>query len=402
VKKLTVILFILISISFAQKDNISEFDFLQQLYFENTEHQFDSFLVQKLQTWLSVNPADEQSSQVIWMLANLQESTGQKYKALLNYYKLLYLFPTNKFNTDCKSRIDTLVIKFRLPDTLRSTRKEFLNITDSQQANFEFISFIYEIDSDPLATALIEEIELFCLISTNSRYNDILFLWCAHLYEKINKPYFAEAFYKQALQLYPQSTVRPQVLYHQALLYWHKLKKYELAKNKFVELINSASETGFSAEAQFYLAAMYDVSLDNSTEAKNNYLLFYQNYPVHPKISLALKRIAQINELDKNWLEARSFYQLFYETSPADSFALTALLRIETISLDRLNDYKSAAVVMLIEANHSADDEKMYRAAEIYLDKLNDKPEAKKILQRLIKDFPDSEFVDKAKKRLKE
>jgi len=102
----------------AQENSPDAFSYIQQLYFENSEHQFDPYLLKELPALLESAPPNAQTEEILWMLASTEEWNGLKYKALLNYYKILFLYPQSKFKEESISKIRTGIKDNKLCDSL--------------------------------------------------------------------------------------------------------------------------------------------------------------------------------------------------------------------------------------------------------------------------------------------
>ncbi len=395
-KKTILTVIILMSFLWAQNSKPQAFGFVQQLYFENTEHQFDPYLLEALPALLEAGSAGEQTEEVLWMLASVQERNGLHYPALLNFYKILFLFPQSKFKNDAVAQIRTEIKTNTLSDSLFQFGDKIKEFTTVQEGVFGFISFIYQVNCDSLSTALISEIDLFLKQFPGSRYEDILIFWKGRLYLKQNRPYSAIALFRKVLFLYPQSTLVPEIDLVLADTYWRRARMFNEAKEVYYDLINSFSEDKYGGNAQFYLARLMANRLNNPQEADRNYRLFCQNYPEHPFVALAWKDMGDAALKENRQVEARNYYAQSYEKADDDSLIQYVLKKMEEISY-RINDFKKAAVVLLLEAKRENSAEKMLRAADLYKNNVKDNDETKRILNRIIKDFPGSSFAEKAK-----
>ena len=398
-KRITLFFLLFITPLLAQENRPDTFSFIQQVYFENSRHQFDHYLLEELPDLLESAPPSEQTEEILWMLASTEEWNGLKYKALLNYYKILFLYPQSKFKKESIEKVRACIGVCELSDSLYHFVDKTTGYIDAQEANFAFVSFVYQANSDSLAAGLSDEIDLFIKLYPASMYEDILLFWKGKLQVKQNHPFYAEAIFRRVLYQYPKSTLRPDVQLALANLYWHDLGEFNEAKELFYELINSSPENKYGGNAQFYLGELLADSLKNQVEANKNYRLFCQNYPEHPFVALAWKRMGDAALKEKNLLEARNYYTQSYERAKDDSLISGVLQKMKEISFE-LKDFKKAAQILLIEAKNENSAAKMLQAAKLYKEKLHDKTETKKILLRLIKDLPDSESAGKAKEML--
>ena len=400
-KQIALFFLLLFSSLLAQENNPDTFSFIQQLYFENSQHQFDPYLLEEIPALLESAAPNEQTEELLWMLASTEEWNGLKYKALLNYYKILFLYPQSKFKEESIDKIRTCIGVCELSDSLYHFLDKTTGYIDTQEGDFAFISFIYQANSDSLTAVLVDEIDLFVKIYPASMYEDILLFWKGKLRAKQNQPFYAEAIFRRILYQYPKSTLRADVLLALADIYWHQIGNLNRATEIFYELINSFPENKYGGNAQFYLSELLADSLKNQTESNNNYRLFCQNYPEHPFVARAWKRMGDAALKGKNLLEARNYYQQSYERAKDDSLISGVLQKMEAISFE-LKDYKNAAQILLVEAKNENSAKKMLRAAKLYREILNDKAEAKKILLRIIENFPGTSAAQEAERAVRQ
>ena len=398
-KKIIPIFFVLIGALWAQESKPDAFSFVQQLYFENSAHQYDQYLLQELPAILETDRFSGQTEEILWMLASTQKRNGLRYRAFINYYKILFLFPQSKFREESIKQIRAEIKTGHLNAALYPSPSENKAYGTAEEGSFACISFIYQAKCDSLNTALVDAFDLFLKRFSGSRFEDILLFWKGQLYLKQNRPFFAEALFRQILFLYPNSALRPEIMLALADVYWHSTAKFNEAKEIYYELINSFSEDQYGGMAQFYLSELLADSLKNPEEAARSFRLFCQNYPEHPFVALAWKEMGETAKKEKKWLEACNYFAQSYEQAQDDSLIKYDLNQMETLSY-RLMDYQRAARVLMLQAKRENSAEKMLRAAELYETRINNRAEARRILQRIIKDFPDSEVARKAKKKL--
>lgn len=394
-----VILVLLIAISVQAQ---FKFDYLKQLFYENESGKYNHVLVNGLNELLLQSSNPQEQAEIHWLLAKVQLQLPDTTSAIFNLSKLVYLYPKTDFTLSALDQLDSLKLKFQLPDFFYSDSIEPPRYVDLQERKFGFISDFYNLDSRIYDRELIDEMGSFLKTYPNSIYEELLLLWQAQLYLNIDQPYFAESLYGILIKRDSPSSEQAQALLALARLNVNQLKDLEVAEKFYLELIGSHPELEYGGTGQYELGLLYADSLRDFESAETQLKLFQLNYSEHSHFADALKRLGQINEIQQDWAESCNYYQLFYEQAPQDSFALEALAKIETIALNQLQDYKRAALVMLIEARVLNDADKMLKAAEIYVNNLNDKKKARQILNRIMKEYPDTQEALKAKELLEQ
>ena len=383
------LLLIGISSARAQEPPADYFEFLQQIFFENTRHQYDALLMENLESLQSRTLPAAEYEQLLWMLANLNLQTGQPSAAFCRFFRLASLFPHNPFAQQNRRLLDSLAVTLALPDSFSVYLSQTAQPANAEDAFFNAISFLYGQHSDTLRSALLQEIHDFLNRFPDSKFADILLFWKAGLHERQGAFYAAEMLYRMALQLYPHSPVSGQAELNLGRLYWNHLKDSAKARDHFMNIINTYAEKPLSGEAQFALARLYDDSLKNSKEA----LLYYQMYAEHfsdsTLVLYALRRSAELNEELHQWREAAAAYEQFYAYAPANAFSAHALERLEVIYLNTLKEYEKAAGILLLEARVLQSPQKLEQAAELYQTQLHNPQKAKMILKRRAKLYPE-------------
>ncbi len=373
----------------AQTQYQGYFEFLQQIYFENSQHQYDSLLLDKMQSLQSQNLPAAEYRQVLWMLANLELNTGRPAGAFCHFFRLESLFPQNEFSGQNRRILDSLSIAFALPESFSDHLKQIPILPNPEEAFFNEISFLYTRNSESLRRELLLEIRDFLIRFPESRFADILLLWKGVLSEQQNAFYEAEVLYRMVLQLFPSSPIAGQVELNLGLLYLNHLNEVIKARDHFLNIVTNYSDKPISGEAQFALARIYDNKLKNPTEALIYYQTYHENFSDSSRVTYALLRMAEINDSLSKRENAAVWYEKLYEYIPNSTLALTALRRLESIYLKDLTNYKKAVRILLIEARVFHDPDKMKQAAEIYQTRLGKPEKAQSILKRMTELFPD-------------
>ncbi len=390
------------------KDSDAYFNYLEQLYLENTSGLFNSFLQQELRQHSKMYPNSSNQSQVLYMLANINYQSNRITAAIVDYLRLLYQFPQSNSSLQVKKDFPEILDKCTnlqvqmVRDTLISTAGR-TTPTTKENGWFEMISFLYGLQIDTLSSLLLQQINDYRIqFGKESKYNDILLFWSANISRNLNRKAAAFAYYRQLIAMYPGSDLHCKALLNAAIAANTCPGNLENARNYYMEVINNYTGSDEAAEAQYYLAVLYEDSLKLLNEALCNYHLFAENYPGHELVRLVLKNSGKLAMKLKKWPEASEAWQKYYELSPKDSTSIDVLKTLINLNLEKQKNYENGAQILLIYAVQFNDPQKMYLAAQIYANTLKDKNKAKETCSKIIELFPESAFAPKAKKLLDE
>lgn len=385
------------------KDSDAYFNFLQQLYFENTDGRYNDFLRQELQQHLRLYPLSAKQAQIFTMLAATEMKSGLKRRAFLNYLKTLFIYPKSASAQSVRKILPAVLDSLpgiQLKMNRDSILSEIVQITPLpvQEGWFEMISFIYSLEIDTLNLPLQKEIRNFrAAYGIKSKNDPILLFWRARLCRNRLQRNSALACYRELLALHPNTDLKKDVLLEMGRICHYCTGKAKQALEYYLETINSFAGTEEAASAQFLLACLYEDSLNAFDLALTNYQLYIDENEGHHFYQEGLARLARLAGRLKKWPQAAGAWQLLYEQELPDSTARAVLEHLSAIYLEQEKNYEQGAKILLLYALRFKDPEKMYAAARIYNSELHDHKRAKETFAKLLELFPKSEYADKAK-----
>lgn len=404
------IVYLFISPALGQDAELLGFRHLQQIFLENDQGKMNSYLHQEFCRYLKTYPASEQEDHILWMQAETYRSAQRNEAAFFIYLKLIFFHSKSPFAEQAHEFIEKYLLqsnqiewtekKLRIMDML--DQKPTLQSTH-QQAYWHFLAATIALDIPSLSDELLDEIQLYKdIYQTVTTNQDLISYWQGALHETLGNDYTAVAYFMQTNDLFPESFLRSEALFRAAFIEYRKLGMMEQALRKFIEIINSFPNTKPAGQAQFYLAELFADSLHNDKEAISHYRLLTEAFPNDPFCPEALRRLAKLTYRNNDFEETIAAYMQFFEQFKEDDFAPEALDWIEKIYRLHLNDWQRATNILVLFATTYPDHEKaaehLYRAAKINYSISDKKKEVKKICQRLIEMYPDSEFAGKAEK----
>jgi len=359
-KKLLLILLIIFPVSFlsAQVEVAYRFNFLQQTYFENSEGKYNNFLKKNLQQFLLIYPEAKQYDQALWIYGDILETCQEYPAALLQYLKIIFLFPSSKIESQAHKKIEHI---FTLPldigilqhkERIISKMNKNHHYENIHQRHFEYLSFLFSLDIKNLYPLIINEIDIHRQVYKNRHFReDLLCYWQGQLYDKLGDSSGAAAYYRIMLRLFPESPVQNRAMLRLALLNYKVLNNVEEARLQLIDLINNYSTSQIAEEAQFHLADLYDIKLENKQEALNNYKLLIESFPGSSYYCPALGKIAGIYKVTDQYEKAAQAYKNIFEKCTADSSAQAALDSLIKIYSTILNDEEQFAAAYLLFAS---------------------------------------------------
>jgi TolA-binding protein len=404
-----IILISLISITgtLAQIPEEGSFKYLQDAYSKRNSDVMD-YLIQECLQFLEQFPSSPNADEVLFMLANLYEEEKEYAAAFVSYLQFKFIYPNSDRRNDALSNLNQ-IIHNKDESTFKDKRKQIdelishsLSFADRNSATYEYLSFIYDLDIEDLNETLINQINAYMRGYTNNAKNiDQLYFWIADLHVKLSNEYKAIFTYSRIPFIAPQSILIPQALFQTGYLQYKETGEYQKAKDTFVSLIAAHPETPEAGEAQFYLAEVYETKLDNLDEAVANYRVLVETYPDNKYAVESLKRVAEIMDDKERYEESIASYHQIFELYPKNEYAPEALLEIESTYRRRLENYEKAIEILKLYSSQYPDredaPERLFDAGEIYADDLNNKQAAIDTYTEVIKNFPNSDYAEKAK-----
>lgn len=398
INRISLFLFALVLMASAQNPVPSAFSFWQQIFFEDSTGIYRQVLEQKLEELMIENNEPEKEPELLWMLAEIQkDSLVSLPQARMNYLKLIALAPASHLAEQAHKRLAPFFLLHPELDSLLYNEIQNWTGQKSAERSFSFIRTMYELNMAELRPALRETIRLFLKSYPKSEHTDILSLWLGNLWAQEGCGAEAELTYREAIQLFPSSTVLPELRLNLARVWWQNLSKYEAARDLLITMLNATGEPQIQGNIQYELACMYEVGLKDTAEAIQNYHIFYSNYPQHRLYPQALARLARLSEQSSLYLEARNYLQLLFETvPPEDSLSTQALCGLERLYAKHISAPEKLAQVYLLHAARESAPRYLYKALLVFRKQVPDKDRAKTVLEKLCTGYPQSEWAKKA------
>jgi outer membrane protein assembly factor BamD len=205
-------------------------------------------------------------------------------------------------------------------------------------------------------------------------------------------------------------------------------RKWFTAREYFQQLVDGYPQSPLRADAKLGLGDAYlnDGSTEGKLRAEREFQEFLSYFPTHQRadyaqFKLAMTYFQQMRGPDRDQTatrEALTEFQVFFDRFP-DSNLLPEVKKNWRIARDRLSDSElqvgetyvrmgvvRGAVTRLLallkeDPEYTHRDAAYYHLAEIYL-KSDNKAQAIPYYQRLVDEFVQSEYLERAQKRLKE
>ncbi len=414
----TILLTLLLSVGlFAQNERLNDrFAFLQQIYFENTHGRYDRYLESSLEAFLQKHPHFDQADQIILMLGDVQLNSQKPYSAFIQYIKTPTLYPKSDIVPNAKKKLNQLLKKIRNVSFLEK-KDSILNYVNQkhyfdspEEATVDLYNFLFSLNIPKLRRPLLADLNRFTRSCRSlNQQGDVILYLKGRLNEALGNFLAAEANFRELMALYKKSLFYPDALFYTAFIDYKHLKKFEEAKNDFVQIINTYPDNENAPRAQFYLADLYANGLDSLNAGIDNYRLFVDAFPEHPLFKSAFKRLTLLLFKTKRYEEAVTLIGLHLNKHAQDSTFYSLVDSMAQIFTKRFKKYEYAArcYVLLASTNPHATKSPyyLYQAARIYRKFLKDYGRAADICLRLKKNYPESPYSVKCqlliKKRVK-
>lgn len=371
------------------------------------------FMIEECWNFIESFPESNYLPGALYLLAQLYETEKDYPEAFSTYMKHVILFPQDQQKNDIVTAINQIVHNHadRMFRTKRTKIDEFLTSPQNRlpvvTAAYKYLNFIYELEIDDLNAMIRREITWYLHTFPKTAKNmDELILWQGDLFEKSRDWDEAATAYSKILFLTPESSLIPQTLLKIGLIQYREQRAYEQARDSFMKIITDFPETQTAGDAQFYLAEVYEEKLDNPDEAAANYRLLVEAYPKNANAVEALKRVAELHEDQDAYEEAIAAYYQIFELYPSHQYTPEALLEIETLYRRRFENFEKAIETLKLYASQYSQREdaaeRLFDAAEMFEDDLQNKLAAIETYREVISSFPESKYAKKAQERIEE
>jgi TolA-binding protein len=342
-------------------------------------------------------------------IAKLYERSEDLHRAVFHYLKLIYVYPTSLRRDQAVRAVQEL-----LPKLKNGSKKIEMPLPyepgEKQTADryYDFLQALWKMDDSRTYRDAIEECNNFLYGFTGYSASPLVQSLAAELYIKCGEP-------KAAIM----------GLEREAFLFSNRADLPEL---------------------RMRIAQIFLENVNDTYQAKKNYLMVVREYAGDPRAPQALLRIADIEaekEKPKRPEKAREYLKQTVQEYPDSPYAVEALMKSADISLRYYDDPKNAvrdylgleerypgtpqAPEALSRAgglyawrlkdftkatetyrrlaqkypNYRDAPRKLFEAGEIQEKELQNIPGAKTVYEELVQRFPDSSYAKKARLRLK-
>ena len=394
----------------AQIPDEDYYNYLQERV--STAHkQIPEFIIEECWNFIGAYPESKFLPGVLYLLARTYETEKDYAEAFSTYMKHVILFPQDLQKNDIITAINQIVHNHaeRIFRNKRTKIDEFLtnpqNTLPLVTAVYKYLNFVYELEIDELNEFLRHEITWYLHAFPKEAKNaDELLLWQGDLFEKSKDWDEAVSIYTKIIFIAPESQLIPQTLLQIGLLQYREQRAYEYARDSFMKVITDYPETEAAGDAQFYLAEVYEEKLDNPNEAVANYRLLIETYPKNPNAVEALKRVAELHEDQDAYAEAIATYYQIFELYPNHQYTPEALLEIEKLYRRQFENFEKAIEILKLYSSQypQREDaaERLFDAAELFEDDLQNKLAAIETYREVINNFPQSKYAERAQERI--
>lgn len=399
---------------FAQ-DTPSEADYfthLQQLYFENSQHRYDDYLLERLENFDLLFPESKQLDQIYFMLGEITKARREPYRSFYYFAKLIFTKPSSKLKKDAVTRIDSLLTspgELQLAERSDSIFSEFNKIpaaTSPEESAFNLLSFIYSLSCDSLQAPFMAGARHYRQrFGLQAAHNDILLLWQVRIFNAQGSPATAKALLRELIALYPKSDVLPAAWLDLAAIEQDYFKNYTAARDDLLQVIDNFPESEQSARAQFRLARLFERYLHQPQLALENYRLVADAFAASPYRCPALFQLGKLLAENKDYTASAQAYMQYYEHCADSGRAVLALQQIADMCEHKLHNQPQLAATLLLLAQHTPNDSAaagyLFRAATIYSQMPDQKEKAREACRIILKQYPNTSVAQKAAELLK-
>jgi TolA-binding protein len=385
-------LFFLVANSYAQLDEIKQFNYLQSLFFDED---IDRTLILDQMTKFEYQfPSSQFLDEIYFLKSSCYRYLGERESELYFYLKLIYLIPESSLKSQVIDSVLSLSGKRRQPLQfyfLKNSPNKLLekkqNTSDLKEKYFDFITFLYANPIPNTINVMLGDIQLYRHWYLNSvKNNDLLLFWQAKLYLQENRLNEALIQLKEIVINYPNSTLFLSALYEQANIY-AALGKTEKALLMLNDIINHNPNHKAAPRALFLMASLFENKLKKLDEAYNNYLILVESFPRHRLVIKALKKMTDIAKTIKDADKLIDANLTLFESYAGDSLAIEALENLYTAYHLKNNDARRAEILLLL-SSHTKSEKKsndyLFKAANIYTDKIKNDEKAREILLKIM------------------
>jgi len=321
-------------------------------------------------------------------------------------YAFLYNESANYALTLEKHLTDISDMKYfqeRIP-FINKTINTILKQTQLSERYFNYVELLNSYPEEEIKEFFMEEAENYITLFSAEEYCAKIMLAMGEHYQKADDNQKAYITSEKIMKIYPGQPIYSEALYMQGIIQMEEFKEYPSAIATFEAFIEKYPDNRKSQSAMYKIAKTYDENLKEWEKAIGYYKQFAEKYPLSENAIPGITRSAVIyfKEL-KSLQSAVDTYLSIEEKYPNSSYGKHALYNASLLYEEK--KYYKNAVVQFAEVYQGYPDSKealssLEKSAVIYLEKLDDTENGKKVLSKIVEQFPESKSAKEAIERL--
>jgi len=400
---------------FSQNSDSDNMDILEEahLRFNQPDSNLRAQLIAADENFITLHPTATISADLLFHLINLYRVSGKTSDVLFNSFKLIIVYGQSPHASYARNMADSILAE-NLNAPYLPKHPEMLNTVYGRPAedNFrlaylDFISFLHAVEIPVLDRRTMDDIQNYQRLFVGADPNDFdaVLSWQGDIYKRNKLFVRAWIAWQQLITAYPQSTFTASGHLRLAHLALEQFRNPTEARHLLLELINQLSESATTADAQYFLAQIFDFNLKQKDEALNNYLLLVKAFPDCPFRADALLRAGKLYSESQKYDEALAVYMQVvedYNRAPQVSVALQRIIYLDK-NIFKNPQQASRNLLLLAQLFPQRGDAPapLRDAARIMLSRPKKKNDAREILKELVKTYPNTKQARSAKKLLK-
>ncbi len=395
--------------AWAADDDFTQFEFIRTVY-DDSKGGTEELLLRELEAFIRAHPESEFQAEANFMLGRVRLDRGERDLALAQFMKTVYLYPESVRREEASQ--NAYEIAGGLPrysgkvawiDELLASDFRTGSFTDSY---YNYLDFLHRLNIPRLYDRCLSEYYDFLNRYPDDFRREQLQRWIADTYRLQEAYAAAVAAYRKYIMLYPASELVPELNIRQAIILYQELGRYDDAEEILTGTINTWPGTHYAGSALYHRAVVYASGLERYDEAVADFDELTRNMPDHTRAIDGLYRMARLyaDEL-RDPDNAVRVYELIMKRFPGDERIIEAMEESAKIYQERLQVYTMAASRFAQIATDfpgwKKSPQMLLRAAEICQKKTKDYREGIGYCRRVLNEYPDTEYANKAEKLMK-
>lgn len=391
-------------------DGDSDFTFYIKALENIKDEKFAPILIDELENYIHYFPQAENLDEMQFKIASIYDAERDRENSFLAYLELVYLYPNSENLATAKDKVRSILMQEGDFKPLRDKVDSIINPsvppdTTLEMASYMFLRDMFNYHFERVARGLVRECNQFLANYPNSTKSDEVLYWKGEVMSQDKRYREAISAYMKITFLYPQSILVTASKLKIADLYSQELGMQQNAILTLEEFLVEYPDDPQAGLAMFRMAQIIENERNKYVEALNTYLGVAEKYPKSLEAVPALFEAARLYEDKfKEYAQAIRVYTQIVRDFGSDIKAPFALTEAGRIYEKRLKDYGNAANVYdMIFEKYPQDrlaPEYLYKAGEIYEKELKDNEKALVEYRKVTDNFPKHDLAEKAGKRI--